>query len=629
MHSNLGANPALTVALALVAGMLAQSLARHLRIPAIVLLLGSGVMLGPDGLDIVRPELLGDGLPMLVGFAVAIILFEGGLNLDWQRLRREGGVIRRLITLGAAVTALGGMLAAHLLLGWQWRPALLFGTLVIVTGPTVITPLLRRIKVRRNLETVLEAEGIFGDAVGAIVAVVTLEVLLAQSGDSMALGVFGLPSRLLLGLALGGAGGLAIVGLLRVRRLVPEGYENIFTLAIALALFQTSNAIIPETGIVTAIVAGLVVGNARTPVARELREFKEQLTIMMIGLLFVLLAADVRLREVAALGWPGLATALALMFLVRPLNILASTGGAGLTWREKAFLSWVAPRGIVAAAVSSLFGRSLAEAGVAGGEQLRALVFLVIALTVVAQGATTALVAGWLGVRRPSGVGYAILGAQPIGRLLGRLLGARGEPVVLIDANPDICREARQERFQVVQGNVLEETTLLASDLESRRAAIGVLPNEAVNLLFVQRARLEFKVPRCYVAMQRGHGAVGTNVLRPAGASLLFGQETDLENWSVRLRRGLAASERWLWRGGHPQPAGGQGGAVLRPPELFGACLPLVLERAAAPAPIDDATRLREGDAVHWLIFGERRDQVENWLTQRGWEPPTSAGGKA
>lgn len=202
-------DPALLLAVALTAAMLAQVLARHLRVPGIVLLLATGAVLGPDVAGVLDPEALGPALQVLVGLAVAVILFEGGLNLDLRRLRREATSIRRLVTLGALITALGGTLAARLILGWGWTPSVLFGTLVIVTGPTVVTPLLRRIKLKRKLATVLEAEGVLVDAIGAVVAVVALEVVIDPVlAESLAEGLWSLVSRLGFGLAAGLAGGV-------------------------------------------------------------------------------------------------------------------------------------------------------------------------------------------------------------------------------------------------------------------------------------------------------------------------------------------------------------------------------------------------------------------------------------
>ena len=234
MELHLADNPALTLAVAMAAGMVAQALARHLRIPGIVLLLATGALLGPDGLGVVQPHTMGPALMTLVGFAVAIILFEGGLNLNIRQLRREATVIRRLVTVGALITTLGGTVLAYGVMGWGWRAALLFGTLVSVTGPTVITPLLRRIHLNHNLSTILEAEGVFVDAIGAVLAVAALEVALGPPVESWGEGLIVLVSRVGLGALLGLVGGLLIALLLRFEFLVPEGMENILTLSLVL-----------------------------------------------------------------------------------------------------------------------------------------------------------------------------------------------------------------------------------------------------------------------------------------------------------------------------------------------------------------------------------------------------------
>ncbi len=616
----ISSNPSLTVALALAAGIAAQALARHLRLPGIVILLGAGVALGPDGLGILNPESLGGALHILVGFAIAVILFEGGLNLNWQRLRREASTIRWLVSLGAVITAVGGMLAAHLILGWDWRLSILFGTLVIVTGPTVITPLLRRIKVQRNLETVLQAEGVIIDAVGAVAAVVALEVALKPAtGSSLALGVVGIPSRLVFGILFGLAGGAAMMFLLRFRALVPEGLENVFTLSLVLALYQLSNAFVSESGIASAVFAGIVVGNAHTSVDRELKEFKEQLTVLLIGMLFVLLAADVRHAEAVGLGKPGLLVVLVLMFIVRPASILACTLRSGMGWREKAFLSWLAPRGIVAAAVATIFDERLTAAGITGGQDMRALVFLVIAVTVLFQGITGGWIARWLGVQRPAGQGYAILGAHPLSRVLGRLLSEAGEKVVLLDANPQAHKEADAEGFRIIYGNALEERVLLGAEIESRKAAVGLLSNGAVNVLFARKARNEFKVPKAYIAVQRGEGSIDEESVREAGGSVLFGEKTDVELWSVRVRRGIAAVEVLRCEIEEDVSEENGQGKIHLPKEMLNTILPLARRRGDSLTLIDDSTRVRTGDEVFWLIFSERSDEARAWLEAHGW----------
>ncbi|HET9984289.1 MAG TPA: sodium:proton antiporter [Longimicrobiales bacterium] len=591
-------NPALTVALALAAGVLAQSLARHLRVPGIVLLLVAGILLGPDGLELVRPRTLGASLEVLVGLSVAVILFDGGLNLNLGRLRREGAVIRRLITMGAAVTAIGGTLAARVGMGWPWPVAILFGTLVIVTGPTVITPLLRRIRVTRGVETALEAEGVLIDPVGAIVAVVALEIVLAGTLGGAAHGLVGLTSRLALGALAGTLAGLLIGGVLRYGRVVPDGYENIFTLSIVLAVFEASDAIQPESGILAATVAGLVVGNLESRTSRELREFKEQLTTLFVGMLFVLLAADVRLREVGALGWRGVAVVALLIAVVRPLDVLVSTWRSGFSARERAFMCWIGPRGIVAAAVASIFAERLADNGSPYGAELQALVFLVIAVTVVLQGSTGGILAAILGLRRPSNQGYALVGANALGRAIARALARAGDEVVLIDSNPREAEAAAAEGFRVLHGNANEETILELADVEGRRGLLAVTPNEGANLLLGERVRTHARSVAALVAIAQGKAAVTPRRAREVGVHLLFGGPIGLTEWIAALEHGEAELQAWKYAGSEarfPERPGTTDGDARTP-------LPLVHWRGRVATPVSDATTVRRGDVVVFAV---------------------------
>lgn len=617
-------DPALTVSIALAAGIVAQSLARHLQIPGIVVLLAVGVLLGPDVADVVRPSSLGEGLHMIVGIAVAVVLFEGGLNLNLGRLRREARTIRRLVTVGAVVTALGGGLAAWAFMGWDWRTALLFGTLVIVTGPTVVTPILRRIRVKQNVSTILEAEGVLIDPIGAIIAVVALEAVIATTTPGAELGLLGLPQRLGVGLLMGAVGGLVIGLLLRFPALVPEGLENVVTLALVLALFELSDAILAESGIMAAAVAGLVVGNMENPLERELKEFKEQLTVLLIGLLFVLLAADVRVADVVALGWPGLATVVALVLLVRPLDVVVSTVGSNLDTRERAFLAWMAPRGIVAAAVASLFGQRMADHGMAGGEELVALVFLVIAVTVLVQGVLTGMVASRLGLRRRENRGYLLVGANAVGRALAKVLESGGEEVVLVDSNAAECQAAEAQGLRVVFGNANQERTLLQADVDGRRGLVTVTPNGGVNLFLVREVGERHSVSERYVALPPQAG-IGPDQVHAAGAGVLFGVRADMEEWIHRLLHGTAVLQRWRYRGeGRArldpgrEDGGGPGQNVL---------LPLAVERSGRVGPVDDAVDLRNGDIVHFAWARSQAAVARRWLEEGDWVPEEAPEG--
>jgi NhaP-type Na+/H+ or K+/H+ antiporter len=590
-------DPALTFALALAAGMTAQVLARHLRIPGIVLLLLAGVLLGPDVAGVVRPQTLGAGLQIIVGAAVAVILFEGGMHLDLVRLRREALTIRRLVTVGAIVTGVGGALAARYVMGWEWRVAVPFGALVIVTGPTVITPLLRRIRVTHKLHTILEAEGVLIDPIGAIIAVVALEVVLAQELSTAARGLVGIPTRLIFGALAGAAGGFVMAKLLASERFIPEGLESVFTLALLLGLYATCEAVLSESGIMAAPIAGMVVGNMPARLSRELEDFKEQLTVLLVGLLFVLLAADVRLSEVTGLGWRGVLTVLLIMTVLRPINALASTAGSDLTWRERAFIAWLGPRGIVAAAVASLFAAELAHAGIAEGIELRALVFLTIASTVVVQGIGGGFVAGLLRVRRPSDIGYLIAGAHGLARALGTALRRAGEDVVLVDTDETEVIAARSAGLTSILGNVMDESVLAQADIEARRGIIGLISNEGISLLAVEKARREFRVKTAHVAVRPGRTGVPFERLHASGARLLFGGEADIQYWSAAAASGRAGVSAWRYIGAAETSLSASLGETT-PTQLF---LPLTTQRGTHAVPVDEQTRLRRGDIVSVL----------------------------
>ena len=613
---------ALIVAVALVAGMVAQVLARHLRVPGIVLLLAAGAILGPDFLGWVRPRELGPALQALVGFAVSIVLFEGGLNLDLRNLVAQAKSIRQLVTLGALVTAIGGTLLPMLLLGWDWKPSLLFGTLVIVTGPTVVTPLLRRMRVQRRVGTVLEAEGVFGDAIGAIIAVVALEVVVSPSGASVAEGFGHLFLRLGSGTVFGIVGGLIIGYAFKVEHLVPEGLENIFTLSAVLALFQGSNALFPESGIVAAIFAGLTIGNMHIEAIRELREFKEQLTVLMITLLFVLLAADVRLEQLEALGLPGLLTVALLMLVVRPLNVFIGTAGTGLNLREKLFMSWLAPRGIVAAAVASLFAQSLDDAGIPGGTELRALVFLVIAITVTLQGLSGGWIAGMLGLRRAKHTGFVILGANPLALVVGEILKNDGQEVLFLDSNPGSCREAEERGFRVLYGNALSGNTLQRAELDSRSGCVALTSNGGVNYAFARRAVREYRVPWVWLALDPSNRQVTEGMLQEIKGRVLFGEARSVDRWQHHLQRGSAVLESWRYEGLPAEAEADEAVAPIPliplPSELRNSGLPIAVKRRDV-RPIDSRYAPQEDDRLEVLVLEERAEVVADWLTARGW----------
>jgi len=608
----LAEHPAFTLALALAAGIFMQSLARHVRLPGIVLLLAAGAGLGPDGLGWVQPDALGAGLIATVELAVAVILFEGGLNLEIRRLRREQAAIRRLVTLGALITLAGGAAAVSLFFGWSPMQALLFGSLVVVTGPTVVTPLVRDLRLRPRLATVLEAEGVLIDPVGAIVAVLLLEFAIAPDAESQLGGALQFVAQIGFGAGAGAATGYLLARLLRIRRLVPEGHENGFVLASVLLLHQACDLLVDESGILAVTVAGVVVGNLRSRVDRDLREFKDQLTVLMIGLLFVLLAADVRIEEVVALGASGLWVVAILILVVRPLGVWLCTLGTELSTPERLFVAWIAPRGIVAAAVASVTATALAETGDSVGNQMRALVFLTIAGTVVLAGVTAAPVATLLGVRLPGRDRVSILGAGALALSLGEWLRSHGASVVFIDSNPAHVNAAEEKGFQVVFGDALKERTMQRGRFESVGVAVGFTPNQVLNSVFVSRARELFGVPHGYIAVINEKIGIAPDLVEKQGARVLFEGAHDAERWESRLRQGYVRVEEWevVREAGDAEQAPMAAENLVVLGHLHG-------KRAL---PMHPDAKLAKGDRLGVAIFESEREAAEAWLDWRGLE---------
>lgn len=450
----------LTLALALSIGLILIVVSRRLKLPTLVFLLGGGVLCGPEGLGILDPESLGGFLPVIVSLAVGIILFEGGLTLDIKGYLTGSTVIKRLLSVGVLVTWLGVTAIVQLFFNVGWDMALLTGSLVIVTGPTVIAPLLKRIRVQPRLHHILQWEGVLIDAVGVFIALLCFEWVTAQAGGGEALINFGV--RAVTGMVLGLAGGWAIYLALKWR-LAPDNMVNGFSLALAVLIFGLSETVQSEAGILAVTVAGLVVGWKRPVDLQKIREFKGELTELLIGMLFMLLSARLDLARFEALGVNGLIALGVMLLTVRPLSIALCTWGSGLGWREKTFLGWVAPRGIVAASMASLFALALADRAGSGFDPhfVETFTYSVIVSTVVLQGFTAGALAWVLKLRQPVPRGWLVLGAHGFARAVARFLGeSTGTPAVIIDRNQREAAQAAREGATTIVADALEPEPL-------------------------------------------------------------------------------------------------------------------------------------------------------------------------
>ncbi|MEP0919747.1 cation:proton antiporter [Leptolyngbya sp. DQ-M1] len=475
-------------------GIGAQVIARYVQIPSIVLLLLSGLALGASGLRWIEPSLLGSGLEVIVSLSIAIILFEGGLNLQFRDLGSVSISLRNLITIGVGITLVGGAIAAHLLLDFPWPIAFLYASLVVVTGPTVVTPLLKLVGVERRVATLLEGEGILIDPIGAILAVIMLNIVLSGQAVPLVLSdtavplliLRGLLLRLGIGVAIGLISGGLLSLLLKQSKILPQELKNLVVLAAVWGSFSIAQALRSESGLLAVVVIGIVLRAACVPDERLLRQFNEQIGILANSVLFILLAADLSIEQLFDLGQEGVVAVLVLMLVVRPINILVSTWNRGFNWRQQFFLSWVAPRGIVAASMASLFAISLSNQGMSGGDTLKALVFLTILMTVFVQGMTAGWIARWLDLRAGR-VRTVIVGQHPLARLLTQLLQQKGEAAMLIDFDVDEVSPDRLNDIPVLSDRLrLEE--LEAEGISAFSTFLALTNSPELNGILAQRA---------------------------------------------------------------------------------------------------------------------------------------------
>ena len=435
-----------------VGGIASQWLAWRLRLPAIVLLFAVGLAVGP-GLEILTPSRSFAALRPVAGLAVAIIVFEGGLGLNFRELRAAGEGVLRLTALALPLSWASGAVAAHWLAGLGWGAATLFGAITVVTGPTVVLPLLRHVRLKRRAASFLKWEAIINDPIGAILAALVLEVLVSGATGGLAIQLI---AGLLAAVGLGIGAGL-LVRFLFVRDQAPELLKTPILLALALGVNATANLVTADAGLVAATVFGVAVANLRVPGIAELRRFKEALVVLIVSALFITLTADLDRATLAQLSWKLAALTLAMLVVVRPLTIALATSRSGLTVAERLLIGWIAPRGIVAAAVAGVAGLRLQQAGYPGAGEVMPAVFTLIAATVVLHGFTLGPLARRLGLRLGEAPGLAIVGASAWSTDLAYVLHQAGVPVLLIDTFPGALDPAREMEVPFLQAEILSE----------------------------------------------------------------------------------------------------------------------------------------------------------------------------
>ncbi len=588
----------LQVVIAVIAGIAAQVLAAYLKVPSIVFLLLFGILLGSDVIGLLHPHVLGTGLEVIVGLATAIILFEGGLNLDLHELGKVSLSLQLLVTLGTLITLVGGSIAAHFLGEFPWAIAFLYASIVVVTGPTVISPLLKQINVDRQVATILEGEGILNDPVGAILAFVVLDTILNGDPDPTT-AIIGLFVRLSIGAAIGALGGYLMSLIFKHANFLSYDLKNLVVLAVLWGLFTLAQTIRTESGVMTTVVAGAIFANSSVPEERLLRRFKGQLTILSVSVLFILLTADLSMKSVFALGWGSVFTVLVLMFIVRPINIICCTWNSDLNWRQKIFLSWVAPRGIVCASVASLFAISLTQRGINGGDAIKALVFLTIILTVVCQGLTAGWVAKLLQITSKEATGAVIVGCSPLSLLIAQLFQERGENVVMIDTDPESSQAAEAKNLRVIVSSALDTGVLEEAGLGSVGTFLAMTNNGEVNFVLAQRAAEEFNPPRVLAVFPR---ASQTNIGVDNKVNQAFIPELTIKNWNEYLNDGQVKLGKTTLNAVEFSSQEAHLQALIRTGEL----LPLLVERDDHLQIIPATQEWEIGDRIIYLLHDPR-----------------------
>ncbi|MFM7381650.1 MAG: cation:proton antiporter, partial [Microcystaceae cyanobacterium] len=494
----------LQIILTVLAGIAAQVVAAYFKVPSIVFLLVFGIALGRNGLDLLHPQQLGSGLEVIVALAVAIILFEGGLNLSLQELRQVSGSLRNLVTLGALVTWIGGSLAAHYLSEFPWTLSFLYGSLVVVTGPTVVGPLIKQVQVEKSVATILEGEGVLIDPVGAILAVVVLETIF-DTNATVEIDVLeiagGLLLRLGIGLGIGLLGGWLLSAFLKRAQFLSNEVSSLVVLAGVWGIFGGSQLTMAESGLMATVATGMFLNSSDLPDERLLRQFKEKLTILCVSVLFILLAADLSLKSLLALGWGSVGTVLTLMLVIRPLSVLLCTWKSGLSWQQKCFIAWISPRGIVSASVASLFAILLTQEGISGGDAIKALVFLTIIMTVFLQGLTARSLAYRLGLTQTQATGAVILGCTPLSRLIAHLFQSQEEAVIIIDTDEQECQKAEAEGIRVARTGAFDGKALKELGIGAIGHFLALTANGEVNFVLAQWILEEFNPPQVWAVV--------------------------------------------------------------------------------------------------------------------------------
>ncbi|SIO14152.1 sodium/proton antiporter, CPA1 family [Rhodovulum sp. ES.010] len=552
--------PVMAFALVGALGVGAQWLAWRLRMPAIVLMLAAGLAVGP-GLGVFDPARdIGDLMNPIIAIAVAIILFEGGLTLNFRSLADAAPGVRRLVVIGAPVGWLLSALGLHYVAGLDWATSAVFGGILIVTGPTVIAPLLRQARLSRRPAQLLQWEAIVNDPVGALAAVLAFEVVIVlNSGVGAGAAATDVAVGIAVALVLGTLAGWGVSAAFR-RALVAEYMKVPVLFALVLGTFALSDAVLHESGLLAVTVMGLFIANADLPSYAEIRRFKEHATILLVSGVFILLAANMDVDALRLLDWRALAFVAVVILVVRPLTVLASLAHSPVPWRERWLVALTGPRGVVLVAVAGLFGERLVELGLEDGARIGPLAFAVVAATVVLHGFTMRPLARWLGLTGAETPGVIVVGGSRWASGLAEALAKQEVPVLIADPNRARLRGAREAGLPTFYGDILSEAAEHSVELVSYGTVVAATDNDAYNTLVATDLAPEFGREHVYQLKRAKQDSRRHALPATLGGQAVGGGQSYLElnrlmtqGWRFRSTRLSEEFTQQDWRDRNPE----------------------------------------------------------------------------
>lgn len=485
----------LTFALVSFFGILSQWFSWYIKLPSIIFLLLFGIVVGPITGLFDPDALMGDLLFPFVSMGVAIILFEGGLTLRFHEIKGLTKPLYILLTFGLVLTWVIVAVSTHLLIGLSWELSILFGALMTVTGPTVIKPLLSTVRPQADIANILHWEGIILDVAGAILIVLVYKTITLQHFGAMI--PLSLATIIVTGIISGAVGAFVIAFLLRGYYL-PNFLEHVFTFTLVLVIFAISNAIAHESGLLAVTLMGMMLANMKNVDTEDILFFKKSLSLLFISVLFIILSARLDLSALFDMGWSALGLLGIIIFVVRPLSVMLSTLFSDFTLRARIFLSWIAPRGIIAAAVSALFAIRLEEFGYTDAGLLVPLTFMVIIGTILLQGLSARSLAQWLDLREAETTGMLILGANRVSREIAKSLKQQGFIVRLADTDWENINKARMEGLDTYYGRVVSDHADRHMELTGIGRLLAISPHATLNALASIRFKAEFGSENIY-----------------------------------------------------------------------------------------------------------------------------------